>query len=299
MATIPARQRASVWPLLAHRLARCIIRTGRGCPGVWRLRQRVLDFERIRFPETIVKANLFNGATLWVRPNDPIGRAIYYDGKWEAEVIEHFQSQLRPGDCVLDIGANIGEFAVVAGMAVGTEGRVVAVEAGQAAFGLLQRNVTENRLTNVQTLHLAAWDEETVLHLAGVREDMLGWGKVQEQSSNQTEAVPAAPLDAVLPELGCAQIDVMKVDVEGAEFRALQGLRKIIEDHPPRAIYCEVANNHDCYGSTAQELVDFFTARGYGGSLLEQKGLVPFDPSLLRRTLNVTVVFLRKERERV
>lgn len=278
-------------------MVRGMLRYGKSLPGMWRLRHRVLNFERVRFPEALLKARLSYGPVMWVRPNDPIGRAIFYDGQWETAVIGHFASELREGDVVLDVGANIGQFAVVAGAKVGQHGKVFAIEAGSTAFSILNKNIEENQFTHVKSLHLAAWDSETTLYLGGVREDMLGWGKVQQQADAQTEAVPARRLDVVLSELGCTNVNVIKIDIEGAELKALQGMEGLFKTKPPRIVYCEVANNHDSYGGSAQDLVRFFTDRGYRGLLLEDAGPVPFDIKLLDKTVNVTVAFVLNSRE--
>ncbi len=261
---------------------------------MWRLRHRVLDFENVRFPEAPIKAKLVYGPSLWIRPNDPIGRAIFYDGQWETAVVSHFVRNLKPGDVVLDVGANIGQFAVVAASKVGPKGKVFAVEAGSTAFAMLTKNIDENHLTNVKPLHLAPWDNETTLHLGGVREDMLGWGKVQQEVSSHTEAVPARRLETVLEELGYTHIDVIKIDIEGAELRAMEGMARLFDNQPPRLVYCEVANNHDAYGAKAEDLVAFFTSRGYQGLLLENGGPVPLDISIFQKIVNVTVVFVHE-----
>ncbi len=285
---------AITWPLVVHKMVRSLLHWGKGLPGLWRLRHRVLNFENVRFPEAPIKAKLVYGPSLWVCPNDPIGRAIFYDGQWEAAVISHFVRNLKPGDVVLDVGANIGQFAVVAASTVGPTGKVFAVEAGSTAYGMLTKNIEENHLTNVKALHLAAWDSETTLHLGGVREDMLGWGKVQHEANSQTEAVPARRLETVLEELGCTHVDVIKIDIEGAELRAMEGMARLFSHHPPRLVYCEIANNHDAYGAKAEDLVAFFTSRGYRGLLLDDAGPVPLDISIFQQIVNVTVVFVHE-----
>lgn len=292
MASAPGLQTASTWPLVIHKLVRSILHAGHGLPGLWRLRHRVLNYEQVRFPEALVKARLKYGPVMWVRPNDPIGRAIFYDGQWEPAVISHFAKELRAGDVVLDVGANIGQFALVAASIVGTTGRVIAVEAGSAAFKILQMNIADNRFTTVKTCHMAAWDCETTLHLGGVREDMLGWGKVQHNATEQSETIPARRLDKVLAEQGCSRVDVMKIDIEGAELKALQGMDQLFKTNPPRCVYCEVANNHDAYGATVHDLVGFFLDRGYRGLLLEDTGPKPLDLKSQGVTFNVTVVFV-------
>lgn len=287
----------AIWPVMAHKLVRGLLHYGKRLPGMWRLRHRVLNFEQVRFPEAPIKARLSFGPTMWVRPNDPIGRAIFYDGQWETAVIDHFAKHLRTGDVVLDVGANIGQFAVVAANIIGPTGKVFAVEAGHAAFAMLSRNIDENQFTQVKVLHMAAWDTETTLHLGGVRVDMLGWGKVQQEADAQTEAVPARRLDAVLSELGCTKVDVIKIDIEGAEIKALQGLEGLFKNHMPRLVYCEVANNHDLYGGTATDLVRFFSGRGYQGFFLDDAGPRPFDVNMLNEPVNITVAFVLDSRE--
>ncbi|HMO34622.1 MAG TPA: FkbM family methyltransferase, partial [Gemmatales bacterium] len=159
-------------------MVREVLRWGKGIPGLWRLRHHVLNYERVRFPEKPVLTKLRYGPSMWVRPNDPIGRAIFYDGYWEPPIIEHFFRNLQSGDVVLDVGANIGQFTLVACKKVGPLGKVIAVEAGSSAWSLLRKNIDENSFTNVVPVHLAAWHEETTVYLDGVREDMLGWGPV-------------------------------------------------------------------------------------------------------------------------
>lgn len=286
-------KRIATWPLVVHHLVRNLLRCGKGLPGLWRLRHRVLNFETLRFPEAAIKAKLSYGPSLWVRPNDPIGRAIFYDGHWELAVISQFAAALRPGDVVLDVGANIGQFAIVAASKVGPTGKVIAIEAGQAAFEILTKNIAENHFTQVKALHLAAWDSETTLHLGGVREDMLGWGKVQTDSTSQTEAVPARRLDQVLAELDCERVDIIKIDIEGAEWKAIQGMTGLFDKHPPRQVYCELANNHDNYGSGPLDIVRFFRDRGYRAMLLEDAGPVPLEDKLFDNVVNVTVLFDR------
>ena len=131
----------------------------------------------------------------------------------------------RPGGQIDDLVAHQSGLAAqdIQEKLDGKEARVtvveVTIEAGQAAFDILTKNIAENQYTNVKALHLAAWDSETTLHLGGVREDMLGWGKVQTDSTAQTEAVPARRLDQAQPAL---QERAMRLrlarDVEGVRL---------------------------------------------------------------------------------
>src|SRR5262245_36483242 len=143
-----AARRAWTFPVGVHRALRWLTqRAGRG-PGVWRLRRRLLDLERVRFSQGMVQTRLAYGQSLWVYPNDLIGRYVFYAGLWEGPIARHFYEHLRPGERVLDIGGNIGQYTVLAASKVGPTGRVFAVEPGEKVRDLLTRSVRANGLEN-------------------------------------------------------------------------------------------------------------------------------------------------------
>jgi hypothetical protein len=81
----------------------------------------------------------------------------------EDVIIEHFTP--KDGDIVIDIGAHIGRYTIIASKRVGANGKVVAIEADPSNFEMLNRNIKLNRLQNITTLNYAAFSKETKVKL--------------------------------------------------------------------------------------------------------------------------------------
>ena len=197
---------------------------------------------------------------------------LLLDGLWEADVTAWLQATLRPGQVFVDVGANIGYFTVLAGMLVGPEGRVVGVEAHPHVAGILRRNVVMNGLQrHVDTYHRAAWSEPTTLefHLRvhySASSSVSSAGEAGLASLHDVEEVvqvQAVPLDELLAEV--PRVDVMKIDVEGAEVRVVQGLERTLRANPGITIMFEWSPDLlDKMGDSGPALVDLLSGHGFG-----------------------------------
>jgi FkbM family methyltransferase len=276
LAELAQARKPKTYPLGVHRLIRKVLRRAGNSCGAWRLRHHMLDVDAVRFPVDEVKTRLRFGQPFWVRPNDLIGRCIFYNGLWEGPIATHFCNSLCPGDVVLDVGANIGQYAVLAASRVGVTGRVFAVEPNPPARELLERNLAENELDNVTVLSCAAWDRDEVLFLDRGEANNCGTAEVRTAPGREEcLEVHAQRLDAVLPELGCQHVDVVKLDIEGAEVLALRGLTGLLENHLPRAVYCEVTPRRNRFGYEGDDLIAFFAELGYTAWHFAPGALVP------------------------
>jgi FkbM family methyltransferase len=136
---------------------------------------------------------------------------------------------LQPGMTVVDAGAHLGSFALLASQLVGDEGRVYAVEPISAEY--LRRCVADNQLGNVEVCPVALADEDGELSLqlstqSGMHSAVIG-------PSQRTITVPKRTLDGLVAEWGLASVDFIKVDVEGYEPQVLQGARETIARFRP------------------------------------------------------------------
>lgn len=171
---------------------------------------------------------------------------------------ENFMSMwLKPekGEVLLDIGAHIGKYTLGMARIVGDEGMVLAIEPNPANYQALRKNIQLNNLRNVIPLNLAAWDGDCTLelftgHLAGHHSTKIDWNL----GANK---VRARAMDDVLKENEVNKVDWIKIDVEGAEWEVLRGLRETIDKKRPR-IVAEVS-----YENT-DRIKEFMEERGYG-----------------------------------
>jgi FkbM family methyltransferase len=168
----------------------------------------------------------------------------------EDEIIEHFTP--KQGDVVVDIGAHIGRYTIIASKRVATNGKVVAIEASPSNFEMLNRNIKLNQLTNTISLNHAVYSKETKikLYLPGEESGNTIYNTVISDRARNEEKfveVNANTLDYLLQSKGIKQeqINWIKIDVEGAEFEVLKGATNILSNSKDIALLIEIHNLRD------------------------------------------------------
>ena len=142
-------------------------------------------------------------------------------GRWEVEESDHLRALLAPGMTFVDIGACVGYMTLLGAAAVGPSGRVIAVEPAPANVALLRANVAASPFVNVEIVAAAASD-----HSGHVTLSLSPWNT----GDNRAYPVPdmervdvvAVRLDDVVP--AGVHVDVVKVDTQGTDHRALRGM---------------------------------------------------------------------------
>jgi FkbM family methyltransferase len=202
--------------------------------------------------------------------HDNIGSQVFFAGCYEAQESAFARAVLRPGMSFVDVGANWGFFSLVAAHLVGAAGRIVALEPDPRAFLRLKANVERNQLEQVQIFELAAADRNDNLVLALQHEAVLHYGTsklVQDGSAAAAVCeVRSRALDSVLDEVGLDRVDLLKIDVEGAEDMVLAGMQAGLKRHRYRSIILELhppqlSDRHHATG----EVVNTLLSDGYEG----------------------------------
>lgn len=195
----------------------------------------------------IVLAGLRRGLFLYSR-NDLLGRFLDALGEWAEAELDLLLPLLRPGDRVVDAGANIGLHAIPFAHAVGPTGRVHAFEPQRVIHGLLSANAVLNGADALRA-HLAALGEapgRIAVPEVDYRREALGAAlslsgtPVLATEAAPAETVPVVTLDAMLAEE--PSLRLIKADVEGMERSVIAGARALIARHRP-FLYLEV-NDH-------------------------------------------------------
>lgn len=190
-----------------------------------------------------------------------IGRSLRFYGEFAGDEVDSLLALARPGDHVLDLGANIGFHTLGLARTVGPSGRVTAIEPQRFCFQVLCANVIMNQHATVQCLRAAVGDspglcfvpvhEPTTRHNAGATEVSLGAGE------GPTDQVPLMTVDS----LGLSRCDLIKIDTEGFEDRVIIGARNTIAAHWP-VLFIEL---HD--RDKLQRVGGFLKTKGYGLTL--------------------------------
>jgi len=145
---------------------------------------------------------------------------------------------LKPGMNVVDIGANIGSHAILAADLVSPGGKVLAVEADPSTFGILSENLSANRIANVQAFQKCVSDRVGVSTF-NVNENSARSSMVRPGAN--VISVPTDKLDNLIPR--DLSIDLLKIDVEGADYLVLRGAAETLATRPPRIIAVETSAN--------------------------------------------------------
>lgn len=148
-------------------------------------------------------------------------------GTYEPEQTRLFEELLRPGHTVLDVGANVGYYTLLASVLVGDPGRVHAFEPEPRNAGFLRRHASLNRRGNVRVEQAAVSDREGT-----ARFDFGSGSGTGHLADSGAIEVRTLSLDDYCAQHGLAP-HAIKIDVEGAEMSVLQGARETLVRHRP------------------------------------------------------------------
>ena len=145
----------------------------------------------------------------------------------EQDVHHTILDSLRPGDTLVDVGANIGYYTVLGGLRVGPGGRVVAIEPLPSTSAVLRKNVRMNSLGNVRIIEAAAGAEPRERARISFDPRHLGRATLRAATGSEGREVRVTTLDRVCREL--QTIRLLKIDVEGNELAVLRGAVRTLE----------------------------------------------------------------------
>lgn len=185
-------------------------------------------FSRLRQNEVIV-----HGFPFLLDPLDSLELSIFRS--YEPFETWLLTAEIRPGMTIVDVGANIGYYTLLFSKLTGNDGRVYALEPEPQNFAILQQNLARNNRVNVTALNQAASDRagQSFLYLSAENHgDHQAYPSGDDRRKVRMEMVR---LDDVIP----VPVDLLKMDVQGFEYHALQGMRATIASSPGLTIFTE------------------------------------------------------------
>lgn len=182
---------------------------------------------------------------------------------------EHYRRHVAPGMTVFDVGANRGELTLLFASLAG-DGIVHAFEPAAATFETLERAVAGCRNVVARRLALSDAEGDATLHCYGgpfhvfsslAARPLADYGV--DAGPVMREIVQISTLDAYCEAEGIARIDLLKIDVEGAELQVLRGARGLLREQAIGRIVFEFGQATFDMGNRPSELIALFQDHGY------------------------------------
>jgi FkbM family methyltransferase len=230
------------------------------------------------------------GLKLVVPSNEDVGRAIAYLGSYEPEETGYLLRTLRPDDVCFDVGANIGYYTTLMARAA-ADGHVHAFEPDPVCSSLLELNVRINELRNASLNRTAIGAQPGRARL--VRSTDSGFNSLRDTGRrpvSSTVDVPMSTIDSYTETIGAGRVDILKVDVEGAEGLVLEGAGRLLADPEkrPRLILLELFEpNQKPFDLGVGEIVDLMRRRGYEPFVVLEGKTIPYTRMHQDRCVNV------------
>ncbi len=213
------------------------------------------------------------GVRLRFRPDD--GTCYFFFRDDYESLLTDLIATLPPGGVFVDVGANVGNYTIIGSRQVGHNGLVVAFEPIAETYARLTNHITINSASNVIPFNAAVAASEGIADMVYSDDSGLSYlGKIEVAESQKIQRVATVSLDHFLPALiGNREIDLIKIDVEGAEFGVIRGAEGLLDARIIKRLHVEIAARSTARsGTTREELWEFMETRGYRGRFRKTDG---------------------------
>ena len=201
----------------------------------FRYRLSKTDFDKQRVIKT-------NGYKLALIPNDlGISAELAIFKKHEPIHTQLICQEIKPGMICIDLGANIGYYAILEGKLVGKKGKVICIEPSPTNFSYLKKNIELQQNSNFEAFNFAIGDRDSTVKFKVSNRS--NWSRVisekrEVENDDQTKTieVPMKKLDSFLRERPQPKIDLIRMDIEGFEYESFFGMVETLKKFKPTLI---------------------------------------------------------------
>lgn len=200
------------------------------------------------------------------------------------------------GGVFVDVGAHVGYYSLKAANVVGPSGHVLAIEPNPDTLPTLRANIQANGDNMIAVEPVACSDSEGMLTLFAAPRENTGASSLSKANAShagiatKSFQVRSRPLDALVDENQLTRVDVIKIDVEGAELLVLKGAQRTLDRYHPVIIMELEAEQLKSMGTSSAEVIQFLRSHGYTlrhsfGGAEDNNSEFAFTPNLSRFSL--------------
>ena len=252
---------------------------------------QVYPFNRIErwfLSRTRGRTASIDGHTIYLDEHDSLNLSVL--GVNEPFTTQLIRDLIPAGGVAVDIGANIGYYTLLMARTVGPEGRVIAFEPDAENARILRKNLEANGYSNVTVVEAAVAEAEGVVRLHLADGNSVNHRLSADEDGRATVEIPAVTLDEWLAVHDITRVDFIKLDIEGAETRALAGMKHTFLGNPQLRMILEFSpyNLHQC-GASPDTYFGLLSAMGLSIAEIEEHAarMVPVSPEDLQHRYTV------------
>ena len=197
-------------------------------------------------------------------------------GLYELRKVKAVQALLKPGDTFIDVGGNKGDFALLAAKITGESGHVFCIEPEPTNCKWIRESIQLNSYENIYLFNLALSDRdsEALLYL-GTKSGFHTLLSGQPERNQGCLKVTTRTLDALLRERKTPSVQMIKIDVEGAELQVLRGSVETIKNNPAIVLLLDI---HPFLGVDPVQVFDFLGSLGLTVCQMQPPYNIPATP---------------------
>jgi FkbM family methyltransferase len=251
-------------------------------------------YKRIFLPYDLFKDETkvvdFRGFRLNLHLDDWIQQNIYFKGNYENTELNWIEKNLSANDVFVDVGANIGIYTLTAAQKV-SEGKVYSFEPFEQNHKSLLKNIGLNTFKNIKVEKLAVAESEKTISLFYDEKDKnLGMVSSYNESKQNETKLKAIALDEYASKNNILKISMIKMDIEGNELFALQGMKTVLKTHKPKLLIEVDSEILKRAGYTSSDIFSFLELMDYERFYFDEKGELVDEEPIFSVTKNI--VFL-------
>ena len=207
-----------------------------------------------------VWARLKNGGHMYVDLRSTIGRGIFMTGEFDPAVYDALAAVMKPGDVFVDAGTNVGYYTFNCLKNVGPEGEIHCFEIDSRPLNCLRKTINRLEPGNVFLHERAISDQDGEIFFTQAPDS--GHSHISDDTSGVR--VLCTTLDSWRESLGNKRVAAIKMDLEGAELKALAGAKRILTEDKP-AIVCEALGEEEvvAHGVSVRQFMEVLEPYGY------------------------------------
>jgi FkbM family methyltransferase len=218
------------------------------------LAEKLLNSGTVYISPSEIVSKMFTGQKIYLDPRDiSVAPHLALDAIWEADITTAWLSIVRPEDIIIDIGANFGYYGVIASQQTDKKiGKVIYFEANPNLIPYIKKTLSVNWINEQSVVeNLAVSDKEGTAELSIIKDyigsssllsaeymDEYMHGKMNIEAESIV-SVQAVSLDSYCERIGINQVNLIKMDIEGFEDKAYDGMRKIVKASPDLTLFIE------------------------------------------------------------